>query len=73
MGIKNKLAVVAAAGSSFFGVSAFAAGEAAPNMGSTITNAITAGQSNVSLVVMGVVTLAALAFGLSMIKGWLSK
>ncbi len=38
-----------------------------------IEAAIAAGQANVGLVVAGVVAVAALAFGLGMIKSWLSK
>lgn len=39
----------------------------------TVTGAITDGTTVVQLVVGGVIALAALAFGLGMMKSWLSK
>lgn len=39
----------------------------------TVTGAITDGTAVVQLVVGGVIALAALAFGLGMMKSWLSK
>lgn len=39
----------------------------------TVTGAITEGTTVVQLVVGGVIALAALAFGLGMMKSWLSK
>ncbi len=39
----------------------------------TVTGAITEGTTTTQLVVGGVISLAALAFGLGMMKSWLSK
>ncbi|KAB7689501.1 hypothetical protein [Plesiomonas shigelloides] len=43
------------------------------DMTSTITNAITAGQANVSMTIAGVVSVAALCFGAGLIVAWLRK
>lgn len=42
-------------------------------MTSAITNAITAGQANVSMTIAGVVSVAALCFGAGLIVTWLRK
>ncbi|MGL5343471.1 MAG: hypothetical protein ACRC9O_02230 [Plesiomonas sp.] len=55
-----------------FAGSASAAGEA-NSMESSITNAITAGQANVSMTIAGVVAVAALCFGAGLIISWLRK
>nr|WP_202979291.1 hypothetical protein [Aeromonas sp.]QHJ90269.1 Hypothetical protein [Aeromonas sp.] len=39
----------------------------------TITKALTTGQTNYGLVTAGVITMAALGFGVAMIVGWLRK
>ncbi len=68
MKIFKSVAVLSSAvAASFVTTSAFAVEDAA------IQAAIQAGQDNVSMVVAGVVAVAALAFGLGMIKSWLSK
>ncbi|MGL4433694.1 MAG: hypothetical protein ACRCUW_13950 [Plesiomonas shigelloides] len=43
------------------------------DMTSAITNAITAGQANVSMTIAGVVSVAALCFGAGLIVAWLRK
>ncbi|MGL5665850.1 MAG: hypothetical protein ACRDD9_06950 [Shewanella sp.] len=43
------------------------------SMESAITNAITAGQANVSMTIAGVVSVAALCFGAGLIVAWLRK
>lgn len=45
----------------------------AADTATVVTDAISDGTSNVQLVVGGVIALAALAFGLGMMKSWLSK
>ncbi len=55
------------------GSAVLASASMAATTAETVTGAITEGTSTVQLVVGGVIALAALAFGLGMMKSWLSK
>lgn len=61
------------AGAVVAGSAVLAASAMAATTAETVTGAITEGTSTVQLVVGGVIALAALAFGLGMMKSWLSK
>ena len=61
------------AGAVVVGSAVLASAAMAATTAETVTGAITEGTSTVQLVVGGVIALAALAFGLGMMKSWLSK
>ena len=61
------------AGAVVVGSAVLASASMAATTAETVTGAITEGTSTVQLVVGGVIALAALAFGLGMMKSWLSK
>jgi hypothetical protein len=65
--------VVRRAGAVVAGSVVLASAAMAETTAATVTGAITEGTSTVQLVVGGVIALAALAFGLGMMKSWLSK
>lgn len=68
----KKYGVVAVAGSvAVLGSSVAAAADA--SLTDTIKAALTSGQTNYALVTAGVITMAALGFGVAMIVGWLRK
>ncbi len=61
------------AGAVVVGSAVLASASMAATTAETVTGAITEGTSTVQRVVGGVIALAALAFGLGMMKSWLSK
>lgn len=67
----KKYGAVVVAGSAAFGSSAAFAVDA--SLTDTIKTALTSGQTNYALVTAGVITMAALGFGVAMIVGWLRK
>ena len=61
------------AGAVVVGSAVLASSSMAATTSETVTGAISDGTTVVQLVVGGVIALAALAFGLGMMKSWLSK
>lgn len=69
--LKNKKTVLVAAGSAMLISGSAAAVET--GVTEAINAAIAAGTNNVGLVTAGVITVAALGFGVAMVTGWLRK
>lgn len=67
----KKYGVIVVAGSTALSSSAAFAVDA--SLTDTIKAALTSGQTNYALVTAGVITMAALGFGVAMIVGWLRK
>lgn len=68
----KKYGVVVVAGSVAAFGSTMASAEGT-DLATVIKTALTSGQTNYALVTAGVVTMAALGFGVAMIVGWLRK
>lgn len=68
----KKYGVTAVVGSAGVLGSAMASAEGT-DLTTTIKAALTSGQTNYGLVTAGVITMAALGFGVGMIVGWLRK
>ena len=69
----NIISVARRSGAVLVGTLILASTSMAATTSETVTGAISDGTTVVQLVVGGVIALAALAFGLGMMKSWLSK